>query len=56
MPDGAELVAPILGPTTTLSLDPHDWSDFRRQAYKMLDDMLGYMESIRTFPVWQVIP
>jgi hypothetical protein len=72
MPDEAELLAEdkesertsedgtlaesIPGSTTAISLDPHDWSSFRLQAHKMLDDMSGYMESIRSFPVWQVIP
>jgi glutamate/tyrosine decarboxylase-like PLP-dependent enzyme/Flp pilus assembly protein TadD len=40
----------------TPSLDPVDWGAFREQAHHMLDDMLGYMESIRERPVWQVIP
>jgi aromatic-L-amino-acid decarboxylase len=43
-------------PTLVGSLDPDDWTDFRRQAHRMLDDMLGYMENIRDYPVWQVIP
>lgn len=42
--------------STATSLDPHDWADFRQQAHRMLDDMLGYMENIREQPVWQVIP
>jgi aromatic-L-amino-acid/L-tryptophan decarboxylase len=43
-------------PALAASLDPDDWSEFRRQAHKMLDDMLGYMEKIREYPVWQAIP
>ena len=42
--------------TSTVSLDPTDWVGFREQAHRMLDDMLGYMETIREHPVWQVIP
>jgi aromatic-L-amino-acid/L-tryptophan decarboxylase len=38
------------------SLDPQDWTGLREQAHHMLDDMLGYMETMREFPVWQVIP
>jgi aromatic-L-amino-acid/L-tryptophan decarboxylase len=38
------------------SLDPDDWTEFRGQAHRMLDDMLGYIENIRNYPVWQVIP
>jgi aromatic-L-amino-acid decarboxylase len=43
-------------PVATGSLDPADWTAFRQQAHRMLDDMLGYMARIREFPVWQVIP
>jgi len=39
-----------------VTLDPADWSDFRAQAHVMLDDMLGYIETIRERPVWQPIP
>jgi aromatic-L-amino-acid decarboxylase len=38
------------------TLDPEDWSDFRAQAHRMLDDMLGYIEKIRERPVWRPIP
>jgi glutamate/tyrosine decarboxylase-like PLP-dependent enzyme len=38
------------------SLDPSDWAAFRAQAHLMLDDMLGYIETIRERPVWQPIP
>jgi aromatic-L-amino-acid decarboxylase len=38
------------------SLDPSDWTDFREQAHRMLDDMLGSIEKIRESPVWQTIP
>jgi aromatic-L-amino-acid/L-tryptophan decarboxylase len=38
------------------SLDPDDWTGLRHQAHLMLDDMLGYLEGIREFPVWRVIP
>ena len=38
------------------TLDPADWSGFRQQAHRMLDDMLGYIETIRERPVWQPIP
>jgi glutamate/tyrosine decarboxylase-like PLP-dependent enzyme len=43
------------GPTHT-SLDPPDWSRFRAQGHRMLDDMLDYLEHIRERPVWQQIP
>jgi glutamate/tyrosine decarboxylase-like PLP-dependent enzyme/glutathione synthase/RimK-type ligase-like ATP-grasp enzyme len=38
------------------TLDPEDWTDFRHQAHKMLDDMLAYLENIRERPVWQLPP
>ncbi len=38
------------------SLDPADWTSFRAQAHRMLDDMLAYQEKIRERPVWQPIP
>jgi len=43
-------------PESSQSLDPKDWSEFRAQAHRMLDDMLGYVEEIRERPVWQPIP
>jgi glutamate/tyrosine decarboxylase-like PLP-dependent enzyme len=38
------------------TLDPADWAEFRAQAHRMLDEMLGYIEDIRERPVWQPIP
>jgi aromatic-L-amino-acid/L-tryptophan decarboxylase len=38
------------------TLDPADWDAFRRQAHRMLDDILDYIENIRDRPVWQPIP
>ncbi len=38
------------------SLDPSDWTSFRSQAHRMLDDILDYQEQIRERPVWQPIP
>jgi aromatic-L-amino-acid/L-tryptophan decarboxylase len=43
---------PEEGPT----LDPSDWTAFRAQAHRMLDDMLNYAENIGDRPVWQPIP
>jgi aromatic-L-amino-acid decarboxylase len=34
-------------------LDPADWPGLRAQAHRMLDDMLDYLESLRSRPVWQ---
>ena len=38
------------------TLDPSDWSELRLQSHQMLDDMLSFIENIRTRPVWQPIP
>ncbi len=38
------------------SLDPPDWSAFRAQAHRMLDDILDYTKEIRERAVWQPIP
>jgi glutamate/tyrosine decarboxylase-like PLP-dependent enzyme/glutathione synthase/RimK-type ligase-like ATP-grasp enzyme len=38
------------------TLDPTDWTGLRKQAHRMLDDMLDYIGNIRERPVWQPIP
>ena len=43
-------------PGSHATLDPADWDSFRRQAHRMLDDMVDYIERIRERPVWQPIP
>lgn len=42
--------------STKPTLDPSDWSELRTQSHQMLDDMLNYIEDIRSRPVWQPIP
>ncbi len=37
-------------------LDPADWSEFRRLAHAMLDDMITHIETIRERPVWRPAP
>jgi hypothetical protein len=39
----------------TTPLGPAHWADFRRQAYRMLDDMLGSMETVHEGPAWHAI-
>src|ERR1700690_828570 len=39
-----------------MDLDPVDWSTFRAQSHRMLDDALDYVQHIRERPVWQPIP
>jgi aromatic-L-amino-acid/L-tryptophan decarboxylase len=41
---------------TGLTLDPPDWTEFRAQAHRMLDEILDYIRNIRERPVWQPIP
>jgi glutamate/tyrosine decarboxylase-like PLP-dependent enzyme/Flp pilus assembly protein TadD len=43
-------------PGVGITLDPSDWANFRVQAHQMLDDMVNYIETIRSRPVWQPIP
>ena len=38
------------------SLDPADWEGLRRLGHRMLDDMIDYLRTVRTRPVWQPIP
>ena len=38
------------------TLDPEDWEKTRKLAHKMVDDMLDYLEDVRSHPVWQDIP
>lgn len=38
------------------TLDPEDWTVARRQAHRMLDDMLDHLEHIRDKPVWRSMP
>lgn len=42
--------------TVGKSLDPADWTAFRVQAHKMLDDMLDYTENVSSRDVWQPMP
>jgi glutamate/tyrosine decarboxylase-like PLP-dependent enzyme len=38
------------------TLDPADWSAWRAQGHKMLDDMFDYLATLRERPVWQPAP
>jgi aromatic-L-amino-acid decarboxylase len=42
--------------TTEETLDPADWDELRTHGHRMLDDMLDYLQHVRTRPVWQPIP
>jgi glutamate/tyrosine decarboxylase-like PLP-dependent enzyme len=38
------------------SLDPADWSAFRAEAHRMLDDIIDFTAGIRARPVWRAMP
>jgi aromatic-L-amino-acid/L-tryptophan decarboxylase len=50
------MTMPLPPDSADRTLDPADWSAFRRQAHRMLDDIVDYLENIRDRPVWQPIP
>src|ERR1700761_8793523 len=41
---------------TGASLDPADWTAFRAQAHRMLDDILDFTRDTRQRPVWTPAP
>jgi aromatic-L-amino-acid/L-tryptophan decarboxylase len=55
-PSGKRKQASAVSPAASDSLDPPNWSAFRAQAHRMLDDILDYTENIRQRPVWQPVP
>jgi len=36
-----------------MTLDPHNWEEFRTQGHVVLDDMINYLKSVEERPVWQ---
>lgn len=38
------------------TLDPEDWDALRALGHRMVDDILTYLETVRTRPVWQPVP
>ena len=38
--------------TSEETLDPHDWSEFRALAHRMVDDTVDYLSSVRERPTW----
>lgn len=38
------------------TLDPQDWNHTRDLAHRMVDDAVGYLETVRERPVWQQMP
>ena len=43
-------------PSSGASLDPTDWTGFRAQAHRMLDDILDFTRDTRQRPVWTPAP
>jgi aromatic-L-amino-acid/L-tryptophan decarboxylase len=37
-------------------LDPNDWSAFRQESHRALDDALDYLEALRDQPAWRDVP
>ncbi|HEX6828592.1 MAG TPA: pyridoxal-dependent decarboxylase [Burkholderiales bacterium] len=38
------------------TLDPEDWEAMAALAHRMVDDMLGYLRTVRERPVWRPVP
>jgi hypothetical protein len=52
----AEPIEAQLSARQNQTLDPPDWECFRKQAHRMLDDMIDYTKNIRQRPIWQPAP
>src|SRR5690349_11878522 len=51
-----EIIRNTQSSSTSGSLDPQDWSEFRALAHRMLDETIDGIANIRSRPVWQPIP
>ena len=38
------------------TLDPEDWDAMRQLGHKMVDDIMTYLQTVRSRPVWRPIP
>lgn len=38
------------------SLDPQDWQSMRDLGHRLVDDMIGHLETVRERPVWRSMP
>ncbi len=52
--DDSRLHDPQYTPPSTL--DPEDWEELRRLGHRMVDDMFGWIASVRDRPVWREVP
>ena len=43
-------------PAEEETLDPEDWEAMRRLGHQMVDDIMAYLQTVRSRPVWQPIP
>ena len=50
------VIRPVRPAAVEETLDPQDWQALRALAHHMVDDTLGYLETVRERPVWQPIP
>ncbi|MEI6388472.1 MAG: pyridoxal-dependent decarboxylase [Spirochaetota bacterium] len=39
-----------------MNLDPTDWQAMRDLGHRMVDDMMGYLETVRDRPAWKPVP
>ena len=45
-----------MGTGDTITLDPHDWDEFRSFGHRVLDDIIDHLASLRQQPAWQPMP
>lgn len=38
------------------TLDPQNWDELRKLGHQMIDDMMGYLKSLRDSPAWRPVP
>src|SRR5512145_1293274 len=38
------------------TLDPENWQEMRALAHRMVDDMMYFLQTVNSRPVWQPIP
>ena len=55
-PSAAPAGAPVADARPERSLDPTDWTAMRALGHRMVDEAMGYLETVRERPVWQPMP
>ena len=56
MDHDARLNDDALSPPGSGALDPEDWDATARLGHRMVDDMLGYLRTVRERPLWRPVP